>query len=59
MNTAMKSKEYIEEGIKWMFRVSAEGEWFVFVKAVGGLLVLSQVGRFFDFITLLYMGKFQ
>lgn len=50
-------REWIEEGIRWMFRVSAERDWFVFVRTVVGLLLLSYVGTFSDLLTLLYIGN--
>ncbi|MCL7023297.1 hypothetical protein MKW94_030521, partial [Papaver nudicaule] len=56
MGSARRLKENAEEGIRWMFHVSSEKEWFVFAQVIGGLLALSQVGRYFDFVTLLYMG---
>ena len=46
-------RTWIEEGIRWMFRVSAEREWFVFARTVAGLLLLSYVGTFSDLLTLL------
>ncbi|GMY11699.1 reticulon-like protein B13 [Fagus crenata] len=49
-------RTWIEEGIRWMFRVSAEREWFVFARTVAGLLLLSYVGIFSDLLTLLYIG---
>ena len=50
-------REWIEEGIRWMFRVSAERDWFVFVRTVVGLLLLSYVGTSSDLLTLLYIGN--
>ena len=50
-------RTWIEEGIRWMFRVSAEREWFVFARTVAGLLLLSYVGIFSDLLTLLYIGN--
>ncbi|GMY11687.1 reticulon-like protein B13 [Fagus crenata] len=49
-------RTWIEEGIRWMFQVSAEREWFVFARTVAGLLLLSYVGTFSDLLTLLYIG---
>lgn len=43
-------REWIEEGIRRMFRVSAERDGFVFVRTVAGLLLLSYVGTFFDLL---------
>jgi hypothetical protein len=50
-------RTWIKEGIRWMFRVSAEREWFVFARTVAGLLLLSYVGIFSDLLTLLYIGN--
>lgn len=50
-------RTWIEEGIRWMFRVSAQREWFVFARTVVGLLLLSYVGIFSDLLTLLYIGN--
>ncbi len=50
-------RTWIKEGIRWMFRVSAEREWFVFARNVAGLLLLSYVGIFSDLLTLLYIGN--
>ncbi|KAI3945986.1 hypothetical protein MKX01_024742 [Papaver californicum] len=56
MGSAKRLKGNVEQGIRWMFSVSSEKEWFVFAQVISALLVLSQVGRYFDFVTLLYMG---
>lgn len=47
-----------EEVIRLMFRVSAEGEWYLFLQVVAGLLFLSYVGTFTDLITLVYIGRY-
>ncbi|OVA10506.1 Reticulon [Macleaya cordata] len=44
MGTAETLRVYGEEGVRWIFRVSAEREWFVFVEVVGALWLLSLVG---------------
>ncbi|XP_062154548.1 reticulon-like protein B13 [Alnus glutinosa] len=49
-------RAWIEEGIRWMFRVSAEREWFVFAGTVAGLGLLSYVGTLTDLLTLIYTG---
>ncbi|XP_050384302.1 reticulon-like protein B13 [Argentina anserina] len=49
-------RAWIEEGIRWMFRVAAEREWFVFAGTASGLWFLSRVGRYFDLLTLLFTG---
>lgn len=50
-------REWIEGGIRWMFRVAAEREWFVFAGTAAGLWLLSRVGRYLDLLTFLYTGK--
>lgn len=50
-------RAWIEEGIRWMFRVSAEREWFVFAGTVAGLGLLSYVGTLTDLLTLIYTGN--
>ncbi|KAF8405131.1 hypothetical protein HHK36_010029 [Tetracentron sinense] len=49
-------KGWIEEGERWMFRVSVEREWYVFAGVVVGMWILSLVGSMFDLLTLLYIG---
>ncbi|CAN6563038.1 unnamed protein product [Malus baccata var. baccata] len=49
-------RAWVEEGIRWMFQVAAEREWFVFVGTVSGLWLLSRVARCVDLLTLLYIG---
>ncbi|XP_022751305.1 reticulon-like protein B13 [Durio zibethinus] len=39
-----------------MFHVTVEEDWFAFARTVAGLLLLSNVGSFFDLLTLLYIG---
>lgn len=50
-------RAWVEEGIRWMFQVAAEREWFVFVGTVSGLWLLSGVARCVDLLTLLYIGN--
>lgn len=50
-------REWIEEGIRWMFRVGAEREWFVFAATVATLGLISLTSSRFDLLTLLYLGK--
>ncbi|KAL7141326.1 hypothetical protein ABFS83_08G045800 [Erythranthe nasuta] len=45
-----------EEGVRLMFRVSVESEWFVFAGAVASLYLLSLLARQFDLLTLFFMG---
>ncbi|XP_068342970.1 reticulon-like protein B13 [Pyrus communis] len=49
-------RAWVEEGIRWMFQVAAEREWFIFVGTVSGLWLLSRVARCVDLLTLLYIG---
>ncbi|KAA8531758.1 hypothetical protein F0562_006525 [Nyssa sinensis] len=56
MEMANSLRAWCEEGVRWMFRVAAEREWFVFAKTVAGLLFLSSLGSFSDLLTLLYIG---
>ncbi|XVF59490.1 hypothetical protein PTKIN_Ptkin07bG0280100 [Pterospermum kingtungense] len=46
----------IEEVLRWMFHVTVEENWFAFARTVVGLLLLSYVGTFVDFLTLLHIG---
>ncbi|KAM5576385.1 reticulon-like protein B13 [Rosa sericea] len=56
LETANTIRAWIEEGIRWMFRVAAERERFVFAGTATGLWLLSRVGRYFDLLSLLYTG---
>ncbi|XP_062002156.1 reticulon-like protein B13 [Rosa rugosa] len=56
LETANTIRAWIEEGIRWMFRVAAQREWFVFAGTAAGLWLLSRVGRHLDLLTLLYTG---
>ncbi|XP_057500398.1 reticulon-like protein B13 [Actinidia eriantha] len=47
---------WMEEGIRWMFRVGAEGDWFVFTGNVAALWLVSKLATFCDLLTLLYIG---
>ncbi|XAR57826.1 hypothetical protein NMG60_11026104 [Bertholletia excelsa] len=49
-------RSWMEGGIRWMFRVGAEGNNFLFAGTVAALWVLSKLARFFDFVTFLYLG---
>lgn len=50
-------RTWVEEGIRWMFKVAAEGDLFTFAGTVGGLWMVSQIGNIFDLLTLLYVGN--
>lgn len=50
-------RELIEDTIRWMFWVSAEREWFLFVRTIVALWFVAYVGSFFDILTLFYLGK--
>ncbi|KAF7849454.1 hypothetical protein BT93_L0780 [Corymbia citriodora subsp. variegata] len=56
METANAARAWAEEGIRWMFRVGAERDWFTFVGVVAGLWVLSKIGAYFDLLTLVYLA---
>ncbi|KAK2967532.1 hypothetical protein RJ640_030403 [Escallonia rubra] len=56
IEVAYSIKECVEEGVRWMFRVSAERPWFVFAGTAAGLWVLSLIGSVSDLLTLLYLG---
>lgn len=45
-----------EEGIRLMFHVSCEREWFVFAGVVASLYLISLAPKYFDFVTLCYIG---
>lgn len=45
-----------EEGIRLMFHVTSEREWFVFAGAVASLYLTSLAATRFDFITLCFIG---
>lgn len=56
LEVANSFRGVVEELIRWMFHVSVEKEWFVYVPVIAGLLVLSYVATFSDLLTLLYTG---
>ncbi|KAL6227292.1 PREDICTED: reticulon-like protein B13 [Fragaria vesca subsp. vesca] len=56
LRTANSIRAWIEEGIRWMFWVAAEREWFVFAGTAAGLWLLSRVGGYVDLLTFLYTG---
>ncbi|KAI3500519.1 hypothetical protein L1887_36341 [Cichorium endivia] len=45
-----------EEAMRWMFKVGAQSEWYVFAAVVAGLWLLSVIGSSTDLLTLLYIG---
>ncbi|XP_027166907.1 reticulon-like protein B13 isoform X2 [Coffea eugenioides] len=49
-------REWIDEGIRWLFRVGVEREWSVFGATVGALGLLSWIATHFDLLTIVYMG---
>ncbi|KAH7520125.1 hypothetical protein FEM48_Zijuj08G0110800 [Ziziphus jujuba var. spinosa] len=53
---ANSSRVTVEEISRWMFRVGAEGDLFVFAGVIGGLWILSRIGNNFDLPTFLYIG---
>ncbi|KAJ0040815.1 hypothetical protein Pint_28123 [Pistacia integerrima] len=56
LEVANACRGIVEEVEKWMFHVSVDRGWFVFVQVVAGLLLLSYVGTVFSLLTLLYIG---
>ncbi|CAN8287784.1 unnamed protein product [Cochlearia groenlandica] len=54
--TVRSCRKLMEEMIRWMFRVGAESEWFVFARSIFGVWVLSRVGSLLDFQTCLFIG---
>ncbi|KAK9129622.1 hypothetical protein Sjap_010109 [Stephania japonica] len=51
---AISVKIWVETGVRWLFRVGAESEWYEFAGVIGALWVLSILGGWFDFVTILY-----
>ncbi|KAK8331898.1 hypothetical protein V6Z11_A10G105500 [Gossypium hirsutum] len=47
---------FLEDVLRWMFHVTVDENWFVFARTLVGLLLLSYIGAFFDFLTLVYIG---
>lgn len=47
-----------EDGIRLMFHIGSEREWFVFVGAVVSLYLLSLAAKHLDFVTLCFIGVF-
>ncbi|XP_047962922.1 reticulon-like protein B13 [Salvia hispanica] len=45
-----------EDGIRLMFHIGSEREWFVFVGAVVSLYLLSLAAKHLDFVTLCFIG---
>lgn len=56
IEVANSVRGWMEEVIRWMFRVSAEREWFVFAGNVAGLFLLSLLGSYFKLTTLVFIG---
>ncbi|CAA7033182.1 unnamed protein product [Microthlaspi erraticum] len=56
VETVRSFRKLMEEMVRWMFRVGAENEWFVFARTVLGLWVLSRIGNLLDFHTFLFIG---
>nr|XP_043614300.1 reticulon-like protein B13 [Erigeron canadensis] len=53
---ANQIKKSSEEVAKWIFKIGAQSEWYVFGATVVGLWLLSIIGSVFDFLTSLYIG---
>ncbi|CAH2061343.1 unnamed protein product [Thlaspi arvense] len=54
--TVRSCRKLMERMVRWMFRVGAESEWFVFARTVLGFWVLSRIGNLLDFQTCLFIG---
>ncbi|XP_010417108.1 PREDICTED: reticulon-like protein B13 [Camelina sativa] len=54
--TVRSCRMLMEEIDRWMFRVGAESEWFVFARTVLGFWILSRIGKLLDFHTCLFIG---
>ncbi|AEC07475.1 Reticulan like protein B13 [Arabidopsis thaliana] len=56
VETVRSCRMLMEEMVRWMFRVGAESEWFVFARTVLGFWILSRIGNLLDFHTCLFIG---
>ncbi|KAL1212186.1 Reticulon-like protein B13 [Cardamine amara subsp. amara] len=56
VETVRSCRKLMEEMVRWMFRVGAESEWFVFARTVLGFSVLSRIGNILDLQTCLFIG---
>ncbi|KAK6116287.1 hypothetical protein DH2020_049963 [Rehmannia glutinosa] len=56
MEHANMFRQWAEEGIRLVFHVSAEREWFVFAGVVALLFLISEAARHIHFLTLCYIG---
>ncbi|KAK4262256.1 hypothetical protein QN277_027838 [Acacia crassicarpa] len=56
LKMAYVARAWLEEGIRLLFRVSVQEDWFMFLGAVTGLFLLSYVASNMDLLTLLYIG---
>ncbi|CAH8367983.1 unnamed protein product [Eruca vesicaria subsp. sativa] len=54
--TARSCRKLMEAMVRWMFRVGAESEWFVFARTILGFWILSKIGNLLDFHTFLLIG---
>ncbi|XP_056842855.1 reticulon-like protein B13 isoform X2 [Raphanus sativus] len=54
--TVGSCRKLMEEMVRWMFRVGAESEWFVFAGTILGFWILSRIGNLLDFHTFLFIG---
>ncbi|KAK6128939.1 hypothetical protein DH2020_037313 [Rehmannia glutinosa] len=55
MEHANRFRQWAEEGIRLVFHVSAEREWFVFAGVVTLLFLISEAARHIHFLTLCYI----
>ncbi|KAM6564416.1 hypothetical protein CsatB_024414 [Cannabis sativa] len=56
LKVAMALRTWTEESIRWMFKVGAQSDLLTFASTLFGLWLLSQVGNYFDFLTIQYIG---
>lgn len=52
-------RQRAEDGIRLVFHVGCEREWFVFAGVVLSLYLVSIVAKHLDFATLCFLGIFQ
>ncbi|XP_076940552.1 reticulon-like protein B13 [Bidens hawaiensis] len=48
--------ETSEDATRWVFKVGAQSEWYVFAATVAGLWLLSVIGNSSDLLTLAFIG---
>ncbi|CAN4079614.1 unnamed protein product [Withania somnifera] len=56
MEAGSKLRDWVEKGLRLLFSVGAEREWFVFAGTVSSLGLLSVVASYVDILAFLYIG---